>query len=457
MEALECRSLLTTVSETFTGPSLTDLISQVEHGKNENTAITNRMVQALEVQLQAGPVTDLNSGGAFEFIAEAQSLESSYEQDVAKQLTGKFGKKTDLLGSLGQVLDLDGQRVVANLSSLEHQESAELVNSSEFSESAQSVIASLTSGPIHPLGTSLSGMASTTSAVESELATLSEDLAEGVFTINPGGPAILPGSSGISPAQILNGELTAIQGLSTVNLTLDAELEGYRASVQAATRVTQPGIAAKANAAINNLEAAVDSLDNAFDTSAKNDPSNVSSELNSAISQLNSAINTFDASVLGTTGVFGPEGPYSKAPTTVNLNPAGFTNGHAPSEVVNVSGTANLASGVSGTASLTATVTSVHGSAVEGQTVNFAIDGTFLGSAVTDSKGVAILSGLTTSDQQDGRVIGGVFTERSGVAITNGTVGTFDVFGTDTGGIVATFVGNTNFVPTEGKGDLVVS
>ena len=445
MESLECRSLLTTASETFAGPSLTGLIAQAEHGKNENMSITNRMVKALESQLQAGPLTDLNSGAvmATDFIAEAQSLELSYEQDVDRQLTGKFANKTDLLlGSLGEILDLDGQRVVANLISLGQQEDARLINGSEFAQSSQSVISSLTSGPIHPLGTTLSGMASTTSAVKSQLAILSQSLAEGVFTENPGGPRRLVGSSP-SPSEILNDELTTIQGLNLLNLTLDAELEGYRASVQAATRVTQTGIADRADAAINTLENAVSGI-------ARDDPSDASSELNSDI-------NTFDASVLDTKGVFGPRGAYSKAPKTVNLHP-GFTNGQAASYVVNVSGTASLTSSTSGTATLTATLTSVDGSAIKGQTVNFTIDGAFIGSAVTNSAGVASLGGLTTTDAGVGREIGGIFTNFTGVSIILGGISTtFDAFGTDTGGIVANFAGNTHFVSSQGNGNLVVS
>ena len=83
-----------------------------------------------------------------------------------------------------------------------------------------------------------------------------------------------------------------------------------------------------------------------------------------------------------------------------------------------VSGTASFG----GTATLTATLTSsVTSLAIAGETVSFTLDGTAVGTAVTDSSGVATFTG---------------------VAITDGV-------GTDTGGVVASFAGDTNYVAAE--------
>ncbi len=89
VESLERRSLLTATTETFTGPSLTDLIKQSEHGKNPSQQEVNRMLRALESQLQSGPLTDLGTGAVDTngFITEAQSLETSFEQNADQQLS----------------------------------------------------------------------------------------------------------------------------------------------------------------------------------------------------------------------------------------------------------------------------------------------------------------------------------------------------------------------------------
>ncbi len=92
-----------------------------------------------------------------------------------------------------------------------------------------------------------------------------------------------------------------------------------------------------------------------------------------------------------------------------------------------VSGTAPLG----GPATLLATLlSSVTGLGISGETVNFLLDGVAVGSAVTDTNGVATLDNVPTSD---------------------GT-------GTHQGAVVSTYNGSSNYLDaTNGSGDLVVS
>ncbi len=58
LEHLEDRRLLAT---TFTGPSLSGLISQAYQGVNTSEATIKVMLSALQTQLTDGPLADLNS------------------------------------------------------------------------------------------------------------------------------------------------------------------------------------------------------------------------------------------------------------------------------------------------------------------------------------------------------------------------------------------------------------
>ena len=91
----------------------------------------------------------------------------------------------------------------------------------------------------------------------------------------------------------------------------------------------------------------------------------------------------------------------------------------------NVSGTATFG----GPATLTATLNSATGTGLAGKVVSFTLDGAFAGTAVTDSSGVATLTGVPQSDTA----------------------------GTDTGGIVASFAGDSTNMLSQNSGDLVVS
>ena len=67
------------------------------------------------------------------------------------------------------LLQLEGQRIVADETALNQQSSVGLLSSSDFAAEAQTAINSLTGGPLLSLGTPLSGYATATQNFESNL------------------------------------------------------------------------------------------------------------------------------------------------------------------------------------------------------------------------------------------------------------------------------------------------
>ena len=165
MESLEDRQLLATATGiTFTGPSLAGLITQAFEGKNTSQAAINRMLTALQSQLTSGPLADLNSGAVDGngFVQEVQGLVASYDQNVNQQLLPHFTH-------IDELLQLQGQRIVADLVSLNQQDTVGLITSSSLSTEAQTAINTLTAGPITSLGTPVSAYVTVTQAFETQL------------------------------------------------------------------------------------------------------------------------------------------------------------------------------------------------------------------------------------------------------------------------------------------------
>ncbi len=118
---------------------------------------------------------------------------------------------------------------------------------------------------------------------------------------------------------------------------------------------------------------------------------------------------------------FAGDTTYSASTGTGNLvvSPADTT-------VTAVSGSAAFG----GTATLTATLTSsVTGAGIAGESVSFTLNGNVVGTATTDSSGVAILTGVPTSDPA------GIYP----------------------GAVVASFAGDTDYSASTGTGDLTIS
>ncbi len=346
VETLEPRALLTASTETFVGPSLTNLFAEAKQGKNTAPAVITKMVTALQSQLISGPLADLNSGAVNSngFIVEAQALEIRYEQNlVAQKIAGHFPKI-----EIDQILRLQGQSVVASLIAENQRSEVGLIPGSNLSWTFQSTIKSLTSGPIQGIGTAKSVPASLTKAFRNQLNLLSNDLG--------------------------NGSLT----LDQFNTTLGAEAEAYRGQIHAAIQPSSLAISGRTDNRINILESTVNTIAQAAPTNAS--------------SQAASAIKTFVGSVLDTTGIFGPRGAFSKVPANITQHPSA-NQGQVVSLITGVSG----ATGSDGTATLTATVNSFNGSPVMGQTVAFTLDGAFAGVAVTNFVGVATLNEVPTT------------------------------------------------------------
>jgi hypothetical protein len=479
IETLEARTMLT-AAETFTGPSLSDLILLARQGVDTAPAGIDRMLQSLETQLTNGPLADLSSAAVDGdgFVQEVQSLESSYEQNVDQQLSPEFP-------NVDEILKLAGQAIVADVTSLNQQNTVGLLSSSDLITDAQTAIDSVTDGPILSLGTPLSGYSTATQTFESELDSLAQSLSSSATTP-------------LDPAD--------------VSTTLLTEALAYQVDLHAGLEVTHPIISSAVDSAVDNLE-------NTASAIAQDDSSD-------AQSQLESAISTFDTAILDTTGLFGPDGVISQALAIHGTLAPNLTVPQTGSAISSVSGTAP----VGGTATLTATLTSsATGQGIAGETVNFTLDGAFAGQAVTSSDGLATLSGVATDDAVgndsggvvasfagdikfmpsnatgdlvvsapastlssvsgtasfggtatltatltssvtnagvsgetvsftlDGTSVGTAVTASNGVATLTG-VATSDAAGTDTGGVVASFAGDTNFLAAaNATGNLVVA
>src|SRR5271165_554339 len=192
--------------------------------------------------------------------------------------------------------------------------------------------------------------------------------------------------------------------LSDVSTTIQAEAEAFRASMDAGLQVTHPGLSSTVNAAVTTLESSVSSSTDESD--------------------INTAIAAFDAAILDTTGLFGLNGPVNQVNSELGYVPHNLTAKPTATTIDNVSGTAT-----GGTAMLTATLNSANGTGLAGKVLSFTLDGAFAGTAVTDSSGVATLTGVPTSD----------------------------AVGTDTGGIVASFAGDSTNKLSQNTGNLTVS
>ncbi len=355
--------LLAAAVETFNGPSLTALIALAREGQDTAPAGINTMVRAFEAQLQSGPLADLNAGtvDGNGFVSEVQSLETSYEQSVDSQLSPEFP-------NVERLLDLQGQRIVADMIALNQQNAVGLVSTSDLATQAQTAIGSLTAGPIFSLETSLSAYRTATRIFESELNTLAQALgSSGTTTLTP----------------------------TDVGPTLTAEAEAYRANMHAALQVTHPHVS-------NSVDTAVTTLENTG-LAITQDTSSADAQ-----SVLTTAITTFDTAVLDTTGLFGSRGAVAKAVARHAFS-ANLTLPQAATTISSVSGTA-----AGGTATLTATLMGkASGTGISGDLILFTLDGAFAGTAVTDSNGVATLSGVATSDAA-GADTGGVVASFAG-------------------------------------------
>ena len=378
LEHLEDRKLLSTATEAFTGPSLSGLIAQAYQGKDTAQATIQTMLTALHTQLTNGPLVDLNSAtvDGDGFVTEVQSLVSSFNQNVDQQLA-RFPH-------IDNMLKLQGQQVVANLVSLNQQSTVGLISADVLPTQAGAAINTLTHGPITSLQTPFNAYVTTTQTFETDLGVLANSLAS---TASP---------------QL---------ALSDVSTTIQAEAEAYRASMDAGLQVTHTNLSTTVNAAVTTLESTVVAIANANSATAQQD--------------INDAIATFDSQILDTSGLFGLNGPATQQNTELGYIPHDLVGPQTSTTITNISGSAVYG----GPATITATLNNASGTGLAGKVLSFTLDGSFLGTAITDSSGVATLTNVTQTDTA----------------------------GTDIGGIVASFAGDSTNLLTQNTGNLVVS
>jgi hypothetical protein len=480
VEALEQRALLAASGETFNGPSLNDLIVQAQQGTDTAPAAIDRMLSALESQLTSGPLADLTAGtvDGNGFVTEVQSLVSSYTANVDKQLLPEFPNVTTLL-------QLQGERIVAVETSLNQQNSVGLLSDIEFGTQAQTAINSLTAGPLFSLGTPLSGYASATQAFEAELNTISQSLGSAATT-----PLSAADASTTMQAETLayQTDIHAAMQVTHPNIsnTVDiavANLENIATSIATLS-------ATAAQTAVNNAITAFDNailgtngvfgpkgiisaslaagtgfsptLTDTRDSSSLSDVSGTATFGGTATLTATLTSGTKGTPISGVTVAFSLDGAFAGLAVTSSSGVATLsgvptsaavgtdTGGvlayyagsiqnktSAASGDLTVSQSATSLSAVSGTATFggTATLTatlksSATSQALSGQNVSFTLDGTSVGTATTDSNGVATLSGVTTTDAA----------------------------GTHTGVVEASFAGNSGHgAATNATGDLTVS
>lgn len=247
--------------QSFSLPSLTDLIQRADQGQDTGPAAIQRVVNSLESQVTSGPLADLNSStvDGDGFVAEVQALESSYEQAV----DGEFLPSAP---NIDKLLKLQGQKVVADVISLNQQDTSGVIADSDLATNAQTAINSLGTQALYSLGTPLMAFATQTRTFETNLNTLAADL----------------DSSATTPLTI-----------DDVGTLVTVEAEAYRADLHAALQITHPNQSTMVDAAVDNLETTVGTI-------VQDAPADAQTEVTTAIT-------TFDTAMLGTSGLFGSQ------------------------------------------------------------------------------------------------------------------------------------------------------
>ncbi|QEH32219.1 Bacterial Ig-like domain (group 1) [Aquisphaera giovannonii] len=344
VEHLEDRRLLAT--SPFNAPSLSGLIAEAWQGQDTSRAAIRTMVTALQSQLTGGPLADYTAGtvDGSGLVSEATGLVAGYVQSADSQLLPHFV-------NIDTILRLQGQKVVADLASLNQQLSAGLITDSDFQTQAKTAIDSLTAGPIKSLDTPVGAYVTTTQAFVTQLETQGQSL--------------------------LSGTSASTADLTT---TFQAAVAAYRADMFAGLLVTHPNIAGRVDASLTTLEDSIAAID-------PTDPT-------AALSSAKTAITTFQTAMLGSSGLFGTGGPVYAANDRYGYVPINLTVPQSSTTITDVSAAADFG----GTATLTAKLATASGSPLSGQDVSFLLDGAFVGTAVTDDTGVATLSGVPTSD-----------------------------------------------------------
>lgn len=264
LERLESRALMAVATEAFAPPDLSGLITQAYEGVNTSSAAISTMLTALETQLENGPLADLTAGRATsaEFQTEVAALVSSYQTNVDTQLS-KFR-------NIDAILKLQGTQVETLIEAIAVNQTLGLITSAQQITNSGTAIDTLTSGPLLPLHTPLSGFATVTTTFETAI-------------------------------KSVNSMLTATTPitLATAQVAFPADADAYGDAMNAAL-YTRPRISQMVNDALTTLVNTVTAI-----------PSTTTNAV--AQTQIAAAITTFDNMVLDTTGIFGPQGIFAKS------------------------------------------------------------------------------------------------------------------------------------------------
>lgn len=139
LELLEQRSLLATAA--FQAPDLSDLIRAAQQGQVTVPQAYFRMVDALQNQLTAGPLADLNSGqsSSSDFVAAVEGMVNEFNQSIDAQIpTAHF---------LGARLKSQGARILAEVVAMDQENAVGLISDSQLGTQAQDAIAALNEWP----------------------------------------------------------------------------------------------------------------------------------------------------------------------------------------------------------------------------------------------------------------------------------------------------------------------
>lgn len=262
-EILESRALM--ANGAFVAPDLGPYIASALHGRNTDSATIERMLTALEDQLNAGPLAALTAGTdtAATFPTDVNNLVVSYQASVAQQLSPRFPNITNILIS-------EGTKVEALVAANEAQLNAGLISQATYRDQASLAIQTLTSGGLTPLNAPNSAFVQATKLFESQL-------------------NVLPPTLGVGASPSLT-----IQQVQTV---VDAEATAYSETLTASL-VTHPNVLSQVNSALTTLTNRVANIAAGTSTTPG--------------ALLTSAIAAFDQAILDTTGLFGPLGAHNR-------------------------------------------------------------------------------------------------------------------------------------------------
>jgi hypothetical protein len=238
---------------------------EANRGVNTAPATIDTMTGALQSELTSGPLANLNSGTdtRAQFLTDVGTLLTDFNANVDSQLLPRFP-------NVDAIIKLQGAAVQSELAALDAQETSGLISSSEFATGAGTAINTLTSGPLFPLNTPVSGFASATQTLIDQLNTLPPTLATGA-------------TPSLSVAQ--------------VKTVATADADAYEAAA-VASLYGNPWVEGQVKQAVSTFETSV---------------SNLSTTSSTAQTELSSAISALDSALLDSTGLFGPLGPLKRS------------------------------------------------------------------------------------------------------------------------------------------------